>query len=341
MARRRTSAIVRTIVWVLAALAIAASLIPLIENNRWWVRIFIFPQVQLTALLILLAIAVPFLFKLRRTPPKLLLGALALCLAYQLHYLVPFTPLWPDEARTAGSCAPEDRLRVLVLNVKEGNEQAAPVLRLVGETEPDLFLAVETDAYWTGALAPLQRELPHVVAAPRDSPWGLTLYSRLPLASPEVRYVVEDYVPSIKTGVALRSGETVSFYGLHPKPPLMHGTAPGESEVERVGREIGASGRPAVLAGDLNDVPWGYALNNMLEASNMVDPRVGLGIDSTYQTGIPLMRWPLDHIFFTPHFALQRFDPLGDVGSDHLPLLADLCFAPAGTRQAESRSAGR
>ena len=326
MAARRTPGIARAIVWIMVGLLIAACLIPLVGTNRWWVRILVFPQVQFTALLILLAVAIPFLFDLRRTPPRLLLGAAGLCIAYQLHYLLPFTPLWPDEARSAESCAREDRLRVLLLNVGDGNEQAARVLELVRETDPDLFLAVETDASWLRRLEPLKQRLPHVVAAPRDDAWGLTLYSRLPLASPQVRYLVEDYVPSIKSGVTLRSGATVDFYGLHPKPPMMHDTAPGESEVERVGREIGASGRPAVLAGDLNDVPWGYALGNMLDASGMADPRVGVGFDGTYQTGVPLMRWPIDHIFFTPHFALQLFDPLGDVGSDHFPLLADLCF---------------
>lgn len=332
MSARRAHISVRASLWIAAILLIAATLIPIVESNRWWVRIFIFPQAQFTILLILLALAVPFLLNLRRTPPKLLLAALVACIAYQLHYLLPFTPLWQDDARTARSCAAEDRLRVLVLNVREGNETEAPVLDLVRDVRPDLFLALEMDSHWTRALEPLRARMPHVVSAPRDDPWGLTLYSRLPLSSPEIRYVVEDYVPSIKTGVRLGSGALVDFYGLHPKPPLMHGTGSGEAEVIRVGREIGASGRPSVLAGDLNDVPWGYAAKRMLDVSGMVDPRIGRAFDATFKAGNPLMRWPLDHVYFTPHFGLIAFDPLRDVGADHFPLLAELCASPPNRR---------
>lgn len=327
MAARRANSFVRAAIWILAALLIAATLIPIAESNRWWVRIFIFPQAQFTILLILLALAVPFLFNLRRTPPKVLLAALVACIAYQLHYLLPFTPLWPDDARTARSCAAEDRLKVLVLNVREGNEGEGPVLDLVRDVRPDLFLALETDSHWERTLEPLKAAMSHVVSAPRDDPWGLSLYSRLPLSSPEVRYVVEGYVPSIKTGVRLGSGATVDFYGLHPKPPLMHASAKGDSEVVRVGREIGASGRPSVLAGDLNDVPWGYAAQRMLEVSGMADPRIGRAFDATFKADNPLMRWPIDHVYFTPDFGLIAFDPLRDVGADHFPLLAELCLS--------------
>ena len=155
------------------------------------------------------------------------------------------------------------------------------------------------------------------------------LFSRLSLISPEVRYLVEDYVPSIKTGVRLRSGETLNFCGLHPKPPLMHSSTQSDTEVVRAAREIRESREPAVLAGDLNDVPWSYAQEHFRETSGMADPRLGRAFDATFKADNPFMRWPLDYVYFTPHFSLAAFDPLQDVGADHFPLLADLCHAAA------------
>jgi endonuclease/exonuclease/phosphatase (EEP) superfamily protein YafD len=35
------------------------------------------------------------------------------------------------------------------------------------------------------------------------------------------------------------------------------------------------------------------------------------------------LRWPLDYVFFTEHFELCRLQLLGDIGSDHVPLLAE------------------
>ena len=319
--------------WLLglvAVLLIAAVLIPIFETNSWWVRVFVFPQAQFAMLLVLVAIAVPFVFRMNRTGPKLLLASIVGALLYQATYLLPFTPLWASNVRVADGCAAEDRLRVLVLNVREGNEQADPILRLVEQVDPDIFLAVEVDDYWARNLQPLEMQYGNVVSAPRDTPWGLMLYSRLPLVSPEVRYLVDDYVPSIKTGVRMPSGETFDFYGLHPKPPLMHSSTQGDVEIVRAAREIRASGDPAVLAGDLNDVPWSYAQEHFREISGMADPRIGRAFDATYKADNPLMRWPLDYAYFTPDFSLMTFEPLGDVGTDHFPVLAELCLAPAG-----------
>lgn len=310
----------------LSGLLILAALIPSLRIDQWWVRIFSFPQAQFAALLVLAGIAVPFVFRLTRTGPKVLLAAIVSTLVYQATYLLPFTPLWPSNAREVEGCATDSRLRVLILNVREGNEQAEPVLQLVRRVKPDLFLAVETDSYWTRNLRALEQQLPHTATAPRDTPWGLSLYSRLPLASPEIRYLVDDYVPSIKAGVRLPSGEIFDFYGLHPKPPLMHSAERGETEVVRAAREIRSAGRPAVLAGDLNDVPWSYAQQRFREISQMRDPRLGRAFGATFKADNPLMRWPLDYVYFTPGFGLVRFEPLDDVGADHFPLLAELCL---------------
>ncbi len=317
--------------WTVGAAAVLlaiATLIPLIESHQWWVRIFIFPQAQFAILLALVAVAIIFVFPMNRTGPKLLLMGVAACLIYQLSYLLRYTPLWDKEAQSAPSCAPGDRLKVLVLNVREGNEEEGPILDLVREVDPDLFLAVETDRHWARQLRPLEESLPHIVSAPRDTPWGLSLYSRLPLVSPQVRYLVEGYVPSIRTGVQLSSGKEITFYGLHPKPPLMHSSAKGEAEVLRAGREIARSEQPVILAGDLNDVPWGEAAQRFKRVSGMADPRVGRAFDATYKADNPLMRWPLDYVYVSPDFGVIRFEPLANVGSDHFPLLADLCLRP-------------
>lgn len=325
----------------LAVLLIMATLIPLIESQRWWVRVFIFPQAQFTILLALVAAAIPFTFAMAKIGPKVLLLAVCACLVYQSSYLLPYTPLWASQAQSADSCPAGERVSILALNVREGNEDEQPVIDLVQELKPDLFLAVETDRHWARALSPLEDDFQHVVSAVRDNPWGLTLYSRLPLASPEVRYLVEDYVPSIKTGVQLRSGARFNFYGLHPKPPLMHSSARGEAEIIRAGREISVSDEPAVLSGDLNDVPWGDAAQRFQKISGMVDPRVGRAFDATYKADNPFMRWPLDHTYFTPDFRLLLFEPLHDVGSDHFPLLTELCLTGAPDRAAVSQSAER
>lgn len=323
----RAGAFARWTVAILGGLLILATLIPIIVSNQWWIRIFVFPQAQIAILLLLVTLAAPFAFSLRRPVGLTVMAALLASLAYQLHYLLPYTPLWAKQLAGAAECPAESRIRILVLNVKEADPANPEVLELLAETRPDLFLAMETEPEWLRRMAVLREAFPQVVTAARPGAWGMALFSRLPLVGPEVRYLVDDYVPSIETGVRLRSGERISFYGLHPKPPLMHDTARGDAEVIRAGREIARGDGPAVLAGDLNDVPWSYTTQRFLEISGMQDPRVGRAFDATFWPVRPLIGWPLDHAYVTEGLQVVRFDPMRDVGSDHLPLLAEFCRA--------------
>ena len=44
------------------------------------------------------------------------------------------------------------------------------------------------------------------------------------LTDPAIRFLVDDAIPSIKTGVRLRSGAVIDLYGLHRQPPRRNKT---------------------------------------------------------------------------------------------------------------------
>lgn len=312
---------------VVAVALMAAILIPRLGGQLWWVQSLNFAQVQFAILLIVVTVAAFFLLDMKARVAQVLVAALVACGAYQASFLLPYTPFAAKEARSASSCPADNRLRILTLNVLRGNDNSAPVLNLVRSIKPDLFLAQETDPAWKRALQPLKNDYPYVVDAARDGYWGMMLFSRLPLANTEVRYLVEDYVPSIRTGVRLPSGAAATFYGLHPKPPLGNSiVARGDAEILLAGREIRQGAAPAVLAGDLNDVPWSHTLQRFQRESGMRDPRVGRGLYPSYKTNAPLMRWPIDHVFVSPSVRISGYEKLADVGSDHFPVLATLCL---------------
>jgi endonuclease/exonuclease/phosphatase (EEP) superfamily protein YafD len=51
------------------------------------------------------------------------------------------------------------------------------------------------------------------------------------------------------------------LYGLHPEPPSpseADSSLPRDAELVMAGREIVQSHRPALVAGDLNDVAWSH-----------------------------------------------------------------------------------
>ncbi|WP_245239625.1 endonuclease/exonuclease/phosphatase family protein [Methylobacterium variabile] len=309
----------------LAVALIAATLLPFWRSRAGLVRTFDFPRFQVAAaippVLVLLVAA-------GTDPVSLGLGGgLLAALFLQLRRILPFTRLTPPTARDAPADAdPAACVAILIVNVLQSNRAYDRLLRLVEQSDPDLILALETDAGWRDALRPLRARYPHGVDQPQDNTYGLMLYSRLPLDDVRVCFLVEDDVPSVRAGVTLPSGERFTFHGVHPRPPHPgQSSAPRDGELVLIAREVAREGGPAVVAGDLNDVAWSRTTRLFQAIGGLLDPRVGRGAYPTFHAGWPMLRWPLDHAFFSEHFLLARLERLPDIGSDHFPILIALC----------------
>jgi len=95
-----------------------------------------------------------------------------------------------------------------------------------------------------------------------------------------------------------------------------------------VGAEVREEPAPSIVAGDLNDVAWSRTNRLFQEVSGLLDPRIGRGPYATFNADWPLLKWPLDHVFFEESFGLLGIAVMEDMGSDHYPLLVELCHAP-------------
>ncbi|MBD0270991.1 MAG: endonuclease/exonuclease/phosphatase family protein, partial [Acetobacteraceae bacterium] len=153
---------------------------------------------------------------------------------------------------------------------------------------------------------------------------------RMDLIDSEIRHLLTGYVPSLRAGLRLGSGAVVEFHGLHPKPPTpLHGTGLRDAELLLAAGAARAGGRPAVLGGDLNAAAWSAVTGLMQRTGGLLDPRKGRGFFLTFPAWLPTpLRFPIDHVLFTPEFRLRAIELLPDIGSDHLPLLARLCHEP-------------
>lgn len=140
---------------------------------------------------------------------------------------------------------------------------------------------------------------------------------------------MEKDIPSIYAQVTLPSGDKFDFYGVYPEPP-QPGTDTYERDTELliIGKKIKDNNMPAVVAGDLNDVAWSGTSKLFREYSDLVDPREGRGLFNTYNVFIPLLRYPLDHIFYSGEFGLTTINKLESIGSDHFPMFLSLTFEP-------------
>lgn len=312
--------------WILAGLAwllLAATALSFARIPHGAFRVLAFPRLQILAFAALLFAAI-LLFGEHGTVRALAMVALVVVAVAQAVCIAQFLPLLrrPQSVLFAGDPAGPDTVSILSANVKQGNRRYDAVLAVAREADADLALFMETDEPWAEALEVLRERYPHVVSHPLDNAYGMILFSRLPLDEVECRYLVMEGVPSIRCIVRLRDGQRFRLYCVHPEPPVPVSDSLGrDGELATVAKLVAEDRLPAVVSGDLNDVAWSNTTRMFQRLSRLLDPRVGRGLYNTFDARFPFMRWPLDHLFHDPRFALVSMRRMPAGGSDHFPML--------------------
>ena len=315
------------VIYLLATAMILITALPLWRTSRWWVRLCDFPRYQVAAVAIILLVLMPLTLGRLTAPELSLFIALGLAALWQISWIWHYLPGAPLEVPSSGAGSSEaGRIALLTTNVLQDCRDSGVLLQIIDDADPDLILAVETDEWWCARLSEaLRTRYPYGLTYPLSNGYGMALFSRLELMQPTIRFLVDDAIPSVKTGVRLKSGAVIDLYGLHPQPPApLQDSTERDIELVRVGVEIKSSGRPSVVLGDLNDVAWSPTTEEFARAGDLRDPRRGRGFFNTYPAHLPGLRYPLDYVFHTKHFSVSRMRVLPRTGSDHLPLTATL-----------------
>ena len=308
----------------LALFLILVSVLPLWWTDRWWVRMWDFPRLQVAGLLLIVGIALCFVRLGRWRWP---LGAAVIAaLAWQVTHFIAYFPPYPKQVQSTHACPSDRQFTLLNANVLMTNRNYAGLLRMVEQRQPDVLLLLETDQAWATAIEPLNKTYPYRLSEPLPNTYGLILMSRLPMEG-SITHRLQRGIPSADTLLSIRDGSEIRLHALHPEPPLP-GDDSGERDAElvMVGRQVRDEGRATVVVGDLNDVAWSRTSKLFRKVAGTDDPRVGRGLYPTFNARYPLLRWPLDHLFVSPHFELLQIDVLPDIGSDHFAIFFRLCL---------------
>ena len=328
---------------LLGGAGLVATLLPLLHQTAWWIRVFDFPRLQVVAGLLLgglLLLPASALGLAHALAVQLALGAAVL---YQVARIWPYTP-WHRKQVRDSQRPPNDpnHLSLLVTNVLMSNRDASRCLGVIREQRPDIVLAVETDDWWLSQLHHLAQDYPHTCHAPLPNTYGMLVFSRLPLVSKEMRFILDPGIPSFHGRVQLPSGIEANLHFVHPKPPAPREAKTStrrDAELLLVGRAIQAHDGPTIVAGDLNDVAWSRTSELFRRLARLLDPRVGRGLLPTFNANYKLLRWPLDHVFHSAHFRLQDLKRLPHIGSDHFPIYIRLSYEPQGWQAQEAELA--
>ena len=323
-------------------IAIAATLLPFSRSSLWWIRFFDFPRAQI-ALLGVVALAADLTLSTEAgSTAQLIRAALALCILYQVYEIRPYTIFAGKEVQPAKNPRPESTVGLLIANVKMENRNSTQLREIVAQADPDIIMIVEADAWWASELAPFAESHRFNVRRPQENHYGMLLYSRLELVYSEVRFLIQDDIPSIRAGIRLPEGTEVEIHCLHPRPPVPQETAQSterDAELIVIGKESKGRQLPIIVMGDLNDVAWSRTNYLFQRISGLLDPRIGRGFYNSFHAGYFFLRFPLDHFFHSTHFRIIELRRLAYFGSDHFPMLIRLSYEPEAERQQEEPQA--
>ena len=321
----------------IGVLMILVTVLPFLRKDEWWIRIFDFPRLQIT-LITAVVIATYLPFRGDSVAEHGFLVALILCLIYQGYMMFPYTRLSPKQVQWSKNAANDSSFSLLFANVLIENHHADRLKEIIKRADPDLILTAETNLWWREQLKEFDRTHPYVVAQPQDNSYGILLQSRLELINPQIKFLVQDDIPSIHARVKLRSGIEVELRGLHPRPPVPEEdgrSTERDAELLVVGKEVKGKKDPIVVLGDLNDVAWSRTNNLFQDISGLLDPRIGRGFYHTFHARYPFIRFPLDHFFHSNHFRLVELRRLPYFGSDHFPVCIKLNYEPDAEKEQE------
>lgn len=331
---------VNLFIYLLLAVLVAGSLLPICSSPHWLVRSWDYPRVQI--LVIAISASVVFLAinlidaQPSRTKVATVIGVTLLLAGWHLFRIVPYTKLVSPQAMAwepPASPSQDDsrRLRVMVSNVEMENDQFVRWCNVVRDAEADVIVVAEVDDRWAKTLEKLKPLYPHQIVHTQDNWYGMAMISRLPITEYETRFLVQDDVPSIDAVIEMPSGDRVRVIGVHPRPPEPirdNDAIARDAELVLWGKELAEDDRPIVIGGDLNDVAWSQSTRLFLRLSGLLDPRRGRGFFNSFHADHPCMRFPLDHVFHSGHFAIRDMQRLSHVGSDHFPIVIDLQLTP-------------
>jgi len=321
--------------YLIGSFTILATLIPYLEIEHWSIRVFDFPILLLTVLTFgILLCLIPF-FNYKRLWSCLFSLILIACLVLQMYKILPYTRLGTLEVMDA-SKKPNPTVSIYTANVMQKNDSVQSVIDDSKNFGADILLFTETNTKWTTFLNErLTDNYPYSVQVPQDNTYGMILYSKFALADSSIKFLVEDSIPSIHTQVRLPSNQIIQIYAIHPSPPTpLHNpkSLDRDAELIKIGRLSKNTKIPVVVLGDFNDVAWSATTQLFQSYSGLLDLRKGRGLYNTYHAKYWFTRWPLDHVFVSPHFGVLDVQLGKNVGSDHFPFYTELSLEPELTR---------
>ena len=269
---------------------------------------------------LLLALCSLFYFGL--THHKIGLIVSLFCIFLNLAEILP----WYFDRPTVANVESYKPLRILSYNVLWKNQQYDKAIALIDREQPDIIAFQEAQAPWQKALTTLTTDYPYHVGATKLE---IEVYSKLPLTNTKIE-LYGTYRGLVISDVKI-GDNLIKVIATHAYPQLYFGREGWEIRNQHlevgIGEYVKNLRQSVVIAGDLNVSMWSPFYRSVIDKSNLYNARQGFGILPTHSVINPSyasLSAPIDHCLVSQDIKVANFKTEPNIGSDHLPITADL-----------------
>jgi endonuclease/exonuclease/phosphatase (EEP) superfamily protein YafD len=239
------------------------------------------------------------------------------------------------EFREPPPAAPDARpLGVTFFNTKFRADRDATIAALASRDDDVVVLALAVGS-WGEDLAGANLGGLHVRTGPHldaDRDFGLVAMTRDPEAEVVVHRRTDDPRDAVVEIVVEHDGGPIHVLAAHPTSPTTAERAEGRDRMlDWIADRATARNAPVVVIGDLNATTWSAPMRRLLREADLVDSRVGHGLQPTWPVALGRLGLAIDHVLHSDEMTtlvrrLTRID-----GSDHAMVHARLARrAPGG-----------
>ena len=296
----------------LAVLAVAAA-------RRWW----LFELVSHFPLQLLLAALAVGVAAIALGQP--VAGVVALAAELPHVYCLAKWACLPGPRRSSGEAA-GPVVRLATFNLAYPNHNAAVVDRYVADLKPDIMLLQEAGLDWPGPLS--GSRLSHACQALKTTGDHLFLLSRWPVQAWKKARSASTGTPLIVAEIEI-GGRPVTIVNFHGASPKTARKARNRNlHFKDLAHRMAEIQGPKIIAGDFNCTPWSPYYRDLIEQLDMVSVAQGRGWSWSWPAVLSFLGIPIDHILISRDIKVRSFSRGPMLGSDHLPLIAELELAP-------------
>jgi endonuclease/exonuclease/phosphatase (EEP) superfamily protein YafD len=231
---------------------------------------------------------------------------------------------WAPRVASAGG----PTFKVLTINVLHRVNNDDEILAQIAVEQPDVVLFQELNRARRSLLQRLQASYPHQISCAGTWTCDVAIVSRHPWEAAKAEPVsYQGHSAKLAWARFGAARGNLLVASLHLRWPLVSDQA---AQLAAVRETIADHTGPMIVAGDLNAAPWSAAVKGFTRQSHLRSaggftptwPRRNFANGTACTLCIPQLQ--IDHIFVSDNIRVLGVRAGPDVGSDHLPLIAEL-----------------